>query len=145
MLKKVLACSVASFFIFCGVATFAGADTDKGPAEIKLISKTSKKPKLAVFPHKVHQEKFECGECHHGIADGKQVPYVEGQKIEQCATCHNKEKLAGKTKGKLKLDTPKGFGHGDCLACHKAMAKKDPALKAKKITKCSTCHPKKKK
>ena len=49
------------------------------------------------------------------------------------------EKLAGKTKGKLKLDTLKGAGHGNCLECHKEQAK-DPAKKALKS--CKTCHPK---
>ena len=145
MLKKVLACSVVSFFIFCGVASLANA-ADLGPADIKMVSESSKKPKVALFPHKAHQDKFDCAQCHHGMAaDGKQVPYVEGQDIGKCETCHNGEKLAGKLKGKLKLDTIKGAGHGNCLACHKEMAKKDPALKEKKIDKCAACHPKKKK
>ena len=146
MLKKVLACSVASLFVFYGAASFISAAVDTGPAEITIVSSTSKKPKPAVFPHKMHQEtlKLKCAECHHSNADGKQVAYEEGQKIEKCESCHNKDVLAGKLKGKLKLDTIKGAGHGNCLACHKEMAKKDPALKAKKIDKCKACHPKKK-
>ena len=145
MLKKILACSVVSFFIFCGVASLASAGTDPGPAEIEMISEKSKKPKKAVFPHKAHQDKFECAQCHHGMADGKKVDYVDGQEIGKCESCHNKETLAGKLKGKLKLDTIKGAGHGNCMACHKEMAKKDAALKEKKIDKCAACHPKKKK
>ncbi len=146
MLKKIITCSVVSFFIFCGVASLAGAGADPGPADIKMVSEKSKKPKVALFPHKAHQDKFECAQCHHGMADdGKQVPYVDGQEIGKCDSCHNKDKLAGKLKGKLKLDTIKGAGHGNCLACHKEMAKKDPALKEKKIDKCAACHPKKKK
>lgn len=146
MLKKVLACSVMSLFVFYGAASFISAAVDNGPAEITIVSSTSKKPKPAVFPHKMHQEtlKLKCAECHHQNADGKQVAYEEGQKVEKCESCHNKDVLAGKVKGKLKLDTIKGAGHGNCLACHKEMAKKDPALKAKKIGSCKACHPKKK-
>jgi len=144
MFKKIIACSVVSLFVVCGAATLASG-ADAGPADITIVSQTSKKPKAAIFPHKAHQDKFECAQCHHGMADGKQVAYVEGQDIGKCDSCHNKEDLAGKKSGKLKLDTIKGAGHGNCLACHKAMAKKDADLKAKKIDKCKTCHPKKKK
>lgn len=145
MFKKIIACSVVSLFVICGAVSISSA-ADAGPADITMVSKTSKKPKAAIFPHKAHQDKFECAECHHSMgADGKKVDYAEGQEIGKCDSCHNKEKLAGKKSGKLKLDTIKGAGHGNCLACHKASAKKDPALKAKKIDKCSACHPKKKK
>lgn len=152
MIKKVLACSFVSLFLFCGAVSYAMA-TDAGPAEIEMIDADSKKPKLALFPHKKHQDpeadgglNIACGECHHGMAEGKQVAYAEGQKMQKCIECHKADTaLAGKTKGKLKLDTIKGAGHGNCLACHKEMAKKDAALKEKKIDKCATCHPKKKK
>lgn len=144
MLKKVLACSIMSIFVIYGAASFISAAVDNGPEEITIVSSTSKKPKPAVFPHKKHQETLKCAECHHQMADGKQVAYKEGQEVGKCESCHNKDVLAGKKKGKLKLDTIKGAGHGNCLACHKEMAKKDPALKAKKIDKCNACHPKKK-
>ena len=145
MLKKIFACSVVSLFVFYGAASFISAAVDAGPAEITIVSADSKKPKPAGFPHEAHQATLQCADCHHQMADGKQVPYTEGQEIGTCESCHNKDKLAGKLKGKLKLDTIKGAGHGLCLDCHKAMAKKDPALKAKKIDKCAACHPKKKK
>lgn len=143
MLKKILACSVVSLFVVCGAVSYSLA-ADKGPADITISSSTSAKPKPAVFPHAKHQEAFECGECHHGMADdGKQVPYAEGQEIGKCESCHNEEKLAGKMKDKLKLDTIKGAGHGNCLECHKEKAKEDAALKERKIDKCAACHPKK--
>ncbi len=143
MLKKIIACSIASLFLLCGVC-FVMA-TDAGPADITMVGANSKKPKPAIFPHKMHQDTFKCAECHHGMADdGSQVAYAEGQAMGTCESCHNSDKLAGKTKGKLKLDTIKGAGHGNCLACHKAMAKEKPELKKKKIAKCSVCHPKKK-
>ena len=144
MLKKILVCSVVSMFVLCGAVMSSLATVDKGPADITIVGSKSAKPKPAIFPHAKHQEAFKCAECHHGMADGKQVPYSETLEIQKCEVCHTGDALAGKTKGKLKLDTIKGAGHGNCLDCHKAMAKKDPALKAKKIDKCAACHPKKK-
>lgn len=141
MLKKVLACSVISLFVACVAISYSLA-TDTGPADITMVGSKSAKPKPAVFPHAAHQKSLECGACHHGMADGKQVAYAEGQEIGKCESCHNKDVLAGKTKGKLKLDTIKGAGHGNCLECHKEMAKKDESKKALKS--CKTCHPKKK-
>ncbi|MGB3212695.1 MAG: cytochrome c3 family protein [Desulforhopalus sp.] len=143
MLKKVFVCSVVSMFVIGGAVITSLATSDPGPAEITIESSKSAKPKPAVFPHKKHQDAFECGECHHGMVDGKQVPYTEGQEIQKCEECHNADVLAGKKKDKLKLDTIKGAGHGNCLVCHKEMAKNDPALKERKIDKCSACHPKK--
>ncbi len=139
MFKKIIACAVVSLFALVGSAVCFAADA--GPAEITIVGANSKKPKPAVFPHKKHQDAFSCSECHHGMADGKQVPYAEGQEIQKCESCHNSEALAGKTKGKLKLDTIKGAGHGNCLECHKDVASKDET-KAD-LKKCSTCHPKK--
>ncbi len=129
--------------IFLGTCAFAGlaiADEDKGPVEI-TINPDGKKP--ALFPHAKHQERITCGECHHSKdADGKQVAFVEGQKIDKCATCHTGDMLkdgANKVKGKTAMQRA---GHGNCLKCHKEMAKKDASKKA--LKKCSTCHPKKK-
>ncbi len=125
-MKRVLACCVGALFVICGVAAFA----DKGPESVTFETK-----KKVVFPHAAHQAKLKCGECHHGMADGKQTPYAEGMEIGKCASCHNPEKLAGKTKGKNKLDTLKGAGHGNCKECHDAAENKE-------LKKCTTCHPK---
>lgn len=141
MIRKALVCGTAAAFLLCGLA-FTSLAGDTGPETITLTATGSAKPKPATFPHKKHQETLKCGECHHGMQDGKQVPYAEGMEIGKCESCHNPEKLAGKTKGALKLDTMKGAGHGNCLECHKDMAKKDPALKAKGLDKCTTCHAK---
>lgn len=138
MFKRVFACCMVSLFIVCGAAVITSIASDAGPAEITMEGKK----KSAVFPHKKHQDALSCAECHHSMADGKQVAYVEGQEIKKCADCHNKDVLGGKKLGKLKLDTIKGAGHGNCLACHKETAKAKPELKA--LKKCSTCHPKKK-
>ncbi|RUM43258.1 MAG: class III cytochrome c [Desulfocapsa sp.] len=135
-MKKALVCATAlAFFCSMGLVGMSMAG-DQGPAEI-TINPDGKKP--AVFPHAQHQERIQCAECHHGKADGKQVPYVEGQKIEKCETCHTGDMLKGKVKGKSAMQRA---GHGNCLSCHKAEAKKDASLK--KIKNCSTCHKKKK-
>ncbi len=141
MIRKALACGTALAFLLCGLA-FTSMAADNGPETITMTATGSAKPKPATFPHKKHQELLKCAECHHGMQDGKQVAYTDGMKIEKCESCHNPEKLAGKTKGALKLDTLKGAGHGNCLECHKEMVKKDPALKAKNLDKCTTCHAK---
>lgn len=145
MLKKMVVSAVLCVCMAVGLVGFSYATDDtKGPEEITLVNVDSKKPKPAVFPHKKHQETLKCGECHHGMdADGNQTAYVEGQEIGKCASCHNSEKLAGKTvtneasKKPLDLDTLKGAGHGNCLACHKKTDKKE-------LAKCSVCHPKNK-
>ncbi len=140
-MKKSLICAVAlAFMCTVGLAGMSMAEADKGPAEI-IVNPDSEKKKPAVFPHAKHQETIECAQCHHSQdADGKQVPYADGQEIKKCAECHTGDMLdAAKYKGKTALQRA---GHGNCLACHKAEAKKDPAKKALKS--CKTCHPKKK-
>lgn len=123
----------------CCLTILAGISlaADKGSAEFVLHSTVdpAKKAKPAFFPHAVHQEKFDCATCHHGKdADGKQVAYKEGQKIEKCETCHNSK--AGMDK---KLDTFKEAAHARCKACHKALKKEG---KEAGPTKCNGCHKK---
>jgi hypothetical protein len=112
---------------------------DKGPAEIVLKSTVdpAKKAKPAFFPHAEHQEKFDCGTCHHSKgADGKQVAYKEGRKIEKkCDACHN-TKAEGMNP---KLNTFKNAAHARCKSCHKSMKKEG---KETGPTKCAGCHKK---
>lgn len=137
MVKRVLIYSFAALFLVCGFSSISFS-SEKGPADLKLVSSDASKKPPAVFPHAKHQETLKCGECHHGSKDGKQEPYAEGMEIKKCESCHNSKDLAGKTKGKLKLDTFKGAGHGNCLECHKAVAKADASKK--KLKSCKTCH-----
>ncbi|WP_457574308.1 cytochrome c3 family protein [Desulfolithobacter sp.] len=134
-MKKTIVYAVAAAFVFSVALSGLSMAQDKGPAEMTLKSTIdgAKKPKPAHFPHAEHQKRLECGECHHTKgADGKQVPYSEGMKIQKCESCHNKG--AGMPKG---LQTFKDVGHKNCKGCHKSTGKKE-------LTKCSTCHPKKK-
>lgn len=128
-MKKTALCAALAMAVGLGFTVNATA-ADKGPADITLqVTKDAgAKPKPAVFPHAKHQEKFACAECHHSKgADGKQVAYKDGQKIEKCETCHNK--AAGMTNAKVA--TFKDAAHTNCKGCH--TEKKAP-------TKCDACH-----
>ncbi len=135
--KSLILLIVAAFVMSMGLGvTMSLAEGDKGPAEITLnADSTSAKPKPALFPHAKHQEKNECGACHHYQDDaGAQVACDDDSldKIAKCDTCHNAEFK------NEKLRTWKKIGHGLCKACHTKM-KADGAP-----TKCGACHPKKK-
>jgi len=136
MIKKALITAAAVAFLLGGFAAMSSANT--GPEEMTLETTGSAKPKPAFFPHKAHQATLQCAECHHGMADGKQVPYTEGMEIGKCESCHNSDVLAGKLAGKEKLDTFKGAAHTNCLGCHKEVAAKDEAKK--ELKSCKTCH-----
>jgi len=127
-MKKVLICAIVTTFLCTvGLIGVSLAETDKGPAEITFDTK-----KPVVFPHAAHQAKNECKVCHHSKGDdGKQVAYVDGQKIEKCETCHNADSGMDP-----KLSSLKDVGHERCKGCHKDSGDKN-------LTKCGTCHSKK--
>jgi c(7)-type cytochrome triheme protein len=107
------------------------AEGDKGPAEITL-NPDGTKP--VMFPHAKHQEKNECGTCHHyQDASGARVACADDtlDKIAKCDSCHND------TFANEKLRTWKDIGHGLCKDCHTKM--KDAGAP----TKCNDCHIKK--
>ena len=90
-----------------------------------------KKPRAATFPHREHQARLDCAECHHGQgADGKQTPYVPGQQIAKCESCHN-TKAEGMNK---EYNTFQKAAHANCRSCHQQT---EP-----KLAKCSVCHKK---
>lgn len=123
-MKKVLIYGVAMAFLCATGLAGVSMAADKGPAELHLGTK-----KPVTFPHAKHQEKNPCGTCHHGKgADGKQAPYVEGQAIGKCDSCHNKE--SGN-----RLASFKDAGHERCKGCHQKSGNKE-------LTKCGTCHKK---
>ncbi|MFP3982682.1 MAG: cytochrome c3 family protein [Desulfurivibrionaceae bacterium] len=126
MIKKtfVLAtvCAFLSGFAMAGVAFAA----DKGPEEITMESERGIKP--AEFPHAQHQEEFDCGDCHHSKdEEGNQVAYEEGQDIQTCDTCHNKDSDMDEA-----LNSLMKAGHKNCKGCH--------AEKAPEKQGCPTCH-----
>jgi hypothetical protein len=137
MPRKFFIFSTVLVFIFglllagsLGIASDSAGAVDPGPAEMELKTAAAKKP--AKFPHKKHQENFECKECHHAKTDeGIKYAYVEGMEVKKCVTCHNKDDMSNP-----KLNSFKLVAHGLCKECHKK--NKDSAP-----TKCSGCHIKK--
>jgi hypothetical protein len=63
---------------------------DTGPETMELKSPSGKK--TARFPHKKHQESFECKDCHHTRpGDSVISPYKEGMQVKKCITCQIKK------------------------------------------------------
>ena len=127
--KSLIVLVLAAFVMSLGVAvSFA---VDKGPAEITLNADGTKP---AVFPHAKHQEKNDCGTCHHYLKDGVRTPCDDGtaqENYQKCDSCHNAD-FAVET-----LRTWKDIGHALCKDCHTKM--KDAGAP----TKCNDCHVKK--
>lgn len=122
MLKKTISIAAACALALCLSAGISAASDDV----MTLTTASGKKP--ATFPHKAHQEKLQCADCHHTQnADGTQGPYVAGEE-KPCESCHN-DTMANK-----KLNSFKNAAHANCKECHK----NDPNKKAP--TKCNGCH-----
>jgi hypothetical protein len=106
-------------------------DSKLGPAVIKM--QTARKRKPAQFPHRKHQEMFDCLNCHHGMdSEGKQIPYTDGMVIQHCVTCHN-PKMKNNKLNSLML-----AAHTRCKGCHKKVVAESGS--AGPIAKCSGCH-----
>ncbi len=102
-----------------------------GAETITLRSARGRKP--AVFPHRLHQEMYDCGECHHGRdANGRRLSYAEGMPIQRCSNCHNASLMT-----KIELRDMKHVGHALCKGCHQREAQSGSAGP---IDKCSGCH-----
>ena len=134
--KSLILLVVTAFVMSLGLGVSMSL-ADKGPAEITLNPDNrdaAKTGKPAVFPHAKHQEKNDCGVCHHYSDDaGARTACSDDSldKIAKCGTCHNAD-FANE-----KLRKWKDIGHGLCKDCHKKM-------KAEGVpTKCGACHPKK--
>ena len=127
--KSLILLVVAAFVMSMGLGVTMSL-ADNGDAEI-IMNADGKKS--ATFPHAAHQERSECGTCHHYQDDaGAQVACGDDSldKIAKCDTCHNAD-FANE-----KLRTWKQIGHGLCKDCHTKM-KADGAP-----TKCGACHKK---
>ncbi|WP_028318563.1 cytochrome c3 family protein [Desulfobulbus elongatus] len=129
-MKKILLYGVVLLGCCTVGLTGAAVAADKGPAEMTLTSTVdpAPTPKPATFPHAAHQSRLECGACHHAKgADGKQIAYSEGQKIEKCESCHNSK--AGMPD---KINTFKNAAHTLCQGCHRSTKPE--------LAKCTVCH-----
>ena len=134
MQNKLMNLVVTMLIILCLTAlTGASAGDDKasdvdfGPAEIILRSPAT--IKSVKFPHRQHQDRLACSQCHHSkSAAGIKIQYTEGMQIQKCVVCHNKEKMISP-----KLNSFKLVAHNLCKECHKKYKNTAP-------TKCSGCH-----
>lgn len=127
MPKKTLIIPTLVFFCCSLVASGLSMASDTGPEKMLIQTAAAKKP--ARFPHRKHQESFECKECHHAKTDdGVKYPYVENMEVKKCVTCHNKDDMSNP-----KLNSFKLAAHGLCKECHKNNSDSAP-------TKCSGCH-----
>ncbi|OGQ94701.1 MAG: hypothetical protein A2521_11430 [Deltaproteobacteria bacterium RIFOXYD12_FULL_57_12] len=127
-MRNVTIFATAVAFVFCLTVTdnssTARADKGSGPGDMILQTGNAKSP--AKFPHKKHQEKYDCATCHHKQdATGARVSYSAEDNIQKCITCHN-EKMDNKSLNTLKL-----AAHALCKECHK----KDGGP-----NKCPECH-----
>lgn len=118
-----------TLFASCAIA----AESNTGPESMVLRSTIDpdKKPRTATFPHREHQARLDCAECHHSKdADGKLIPYEPGQKIAKCESCHN-TKVEGMAE---EYNTFQKAAHANCRGCHQQTDAK--------LTKCTVCHKK---
>lgn len=129
MFKKLMTLAVSAAITLCFTFAMAhNASANSGPEEIVL--KTAKARKPALFPHKKHQDMYECATCHHTKdAAGKQGPYVAGEE-KKCESCHNKDMANNK------LNSFKSAAHARCKECHKKAQKEGKDAP----TKCTGCH-----
>ena len=129
-MKRWIGMTVAVIFVVGGIVALSLAGA---PEKITIEHKyTARKKAPVVLSHKKHAEEYKvsCTECHHKWDKEKE------KQPKRCSDCH-KEKKEGK-----KLGLKRAF-HKSCQGCHKELAKQ--GKKAGPTTKCSGCHPKKKK
>jgi len=109
------------------------SELELGPEIIKL--QTARKRKPALFPHRKHQDMWDCEICHHGKdSEGNQTPYTEGMRIQHCVTCHNPTSMKNKRLNNFML-----AAHTRCKGCHKKIVEEEGKT-AGPIAKCSGCH-----
>ncbi len=132
-----------SMHMILGTAALVGVGFQTGLAEEENFAPKEpvviqgKKP--VSFNHVTHLDlEITCGQCHHKGKKQKltnnDIGSLSDNRVLQCANCHTENFF------NPKLRTKKDVFHQNCRSCHKKgfNDKKGP-------TKCSGCHPKKKK
>ncbi|NOY69673.1 MAG: cytochrome c3 family protein [Deltaproteobacteria bacterium] len=151
MNKKLFLILIVTFVAMAFMATGIYAGTT---CPDKIEMKTTKifpkhKKAIVVFDHKKHEAAkpdgygLKCGECHHDKDHKPLNDLKPTDKVKLCTDCHKKP---GKASAKVfkkpsKKDLEKYYVaiHVNCISCHKKLKDK------KAPTKCSQCHPRKKK
>ncbi len=108
------------------------------------------KKSTAVFTHKKHNTelKIKCGECHHDDKGKPLTDLKEGDNVQKCFECHKKPgEIKGKKAKGLSKEQKREYHanavHENCIGCHRKINKEKGTKDAP--TKCTACHPKKKK
>lgn len=95
----------------------------KGPESIPLAV-ASAKPGKVTFPHHLHNQQFDCAQCHHPVsADIKQ----QAKSDKDCRSCHPRAEGVGISPVKSK-----DAFHNTCRGCHQTSGAGP--------TKCAECH-----
>ena len=120
------------------------------PDEIQMKSAYEHTKSLALFSHNKHNTEYKigCGECHHDDQGKALDGLKEGDSVKKCFECHSKpgELKGKKAKGLSKQEKRMYHAnavHENCLGCHRTYNKEKKTKAAP--TKCTDCHPKKKK
>ena len=135
----------ASMFLVAGL--YAGTKLED---EFLMNSDYKHKKSLALFTHKKHVEDYKigCGDCHHDDQGKPLNDLKEGDNVQKCIECHKKpgEIKGKKAKGLSKQEKREYHAnalHDNCRTCHRKYNKENNTKAAP--TKCTGCHPKKKK
>ncbi len=118
-----------SIFVLAQVGGWALAQDDS--YEIAYEEVYGKKQRPAVtFPHGLHMEVLDCGECHHEYDEdeGKLVPVEDP--FEGCTGCHGAEKEDNEPALREAF-------HGQCTGCHRKTIKQGEDSGP---TTCGECH-----
>jgi hypothetical protein len=134
-----------SLFAVAGV--FAGTTV---PDVITMNSPYEHTKSLATFSHTKHTTDYKaaCSECHHDDKGQPLKALKAGDDVKKCFECHNKPgELKGKKAKGLSKEEKRQYHanavHDNCRGCHRLYNKENKTKAAP--TKCTACHPKKKK
>lgn len=123
--------AIGSMFLLAQMGGWALAQEDTYELEnTEVFGKLQRPP--VTFPHEVHMDTLECGNCHHEYdqEEGKLVPVDDPDKV--CSDCHGAKKEGNQP-------ALREAYHLQCIGCHRAMDKKDEATGP--VT-CGECHKK---
>ena len=121
--------AIGSMFLLAQVGGRALAQEDTYELGNKEVFGKLQRPPVT-FPHEVHMNTMECGDCHHEYdeAEGKLVPVDDPDRV--CADCHG-------LKGEGNQPGLRQAFHLECIGCHRTLLKKREATGP--VT-CGECH-----
>ncbi len=127
----VLLAAIGSVFFLVQMGGRATAQEDSYELAHKDVFGKLQRPAVA-FPHGLHMDALECGDCHHEYDEAKGALVPVDDPDAGCAECHGARK-EGSRPGLREAY------HKSCIGCHRKMAKqgKDTGPRT-----CGECHKK---